>query len=248
MLYSIQYTRWWDPTRGVLSMNSATLAFAPTTLRASPPAHTAKYVLSSEYECTSACLPRLSPCLPSSAAGVSAPKTLNIKMEAVDGVRNIDPDTFKAPAPTEFAYGIAGSLAPVGDFDPFNFLDGKTKDQVLAWREAELAHCRVGMLAATGFLVQEKFHPLFSGDGGPAIEQIPKLPVFMWFAMTLAPSKKRGMAASLAGYSVQVALGDTALLLVAVIVVALPLPAEGHREPIGCNYNGGAEGLFSFLL
>jgi hypothetical protein len=106
-------------------------------------------------------------------------------MEAVDGVRNIDPDTFKAPAPSEFAYGIAGSLAPVGDFDPFNFLDGKTKDQVLAWREAELAHCRVGMLAATGFLVQEKFHPLFSGDGGPAIEQIPKLPVFMWFAMTL---------------------------------------------------------------
>ena len=62
----------------------------------------------------------------------------------------------------------------------------------------------------------------------------------------LAPSKKRGMAASLAGYSVQVALGDTALLLVAVIVVALLLPAEGHREPIGCNYNGGAEGLFSF--
>ena len=41
------------------------------------------------------------------------------------------------------------------------------------------------MLAAAGFLVQEKFHPLFSGDGGPAIEQIPKLPVFMWFAMTL---------------------------------------------------------------
>ena len=53
------------------------------------------------------------------------------------------------------------------------------------WREAELAHCRVGMLAATGFLVQEKFHPLFSGDGGPAIQQIPNLPPFMWFAMTL---------------------------------------------------------------
>merc|ERR1712006_3724 len=48
-----------------------------------------------------------------------------------------------------------------------------------------LAHARVGMLAAAGFLVQEKFHPLFSGDGGPAIEQIPQLPVFMWFAMTL---------------------------------------------------------------
>ena len=36
------------------------------------------------------------------------------------------------------------------------------------------------MLAALGFLVQEKFHPLFQADGGPAIDQIPKLPAFMW--------------------------------------------------------------------
>eukprot|EP00965_Chrysotila_dentata_P113607 3754526-Pleurochrysis_carterae.AAC.1 len=41
------------------------------------------------------------------------------------------------------------------------------------------------MLASAGFLVQEKYHPLFTADGGPAIEQIPQLPVFMWFAMTL---------------------------------------------------------------
>merc|ERR1712032_1500783 len=36
-----------------------------------------------------------------------------------------------------------------------------------------------------GFLVQETFHPLFTADGGPAIEQIPKLPPFLWFGMTL---------------------------------------------------------------
>jgi hypothetical protein len=41
------------------------------------------------------------------------------------------------------------------------------------------------MLAAAGFLVQESFHPLFSGDGGPAIQQIPGLPPVMWFLMTL---------------------------------------------------------------
>merc|ERR1719281_693095 len=53
-------------------------------------------------------------------------------------------------------------------------------------REAELTHGRVGMLASAGFLVQENFHPLFTADGGPAIEQIPKLPVPLWFGMTLA--------------------------------------------------------------
>ena len=41
------------------------------------------------------------------------------------------------------------------------------------------------MLASAGFLVQEYWHPLFSADGGPAIEQIPKLPVPLWFGMAL---------------------------------------------------------------
>ena len=41
------------------------------------------------------------------------------------------------------------------------------------------------MLASAGFLVQEKFHPLFSGDGGPAIDQIPQLPVWLWGVMTI---------------------------------------------------------------
>merc|ERR1719484_324221 len=39
------------------------------------------------------------------------------------------------------------------------------------------------MLAAVGFIVQEKFHPLFSGVGGPAIDQIPQLPFALWFSM-----------------------------------------------------------------
>merc|ERR1719407_422937 len=86
----------------------------------------------------------------------------------------------KAAGQGEFCYGLPGNIAPVENFDPFNLLEGKTFEQVRTWREAELAHGRVGMLAAMGFLVQEKFHPLFSADGGPAIEQIPKLPPYMW--------------------------------------------------------------------
>ena len=35
------------------------------------------------------------------------------------------------------------------------------------------------MLAAAGFLVQEFFHPLFNGINGPAIDQIPQLPVWL---------------------------------------------------------------------
>ena len=74
----------------------------------------------------------------------------------------------------------------MGPWDPLGFLDGKDALEVNRLREAELTHGRVGMLAALGFLVQEAYHPLFSADGGPAIDQIPQLPIVLWFGMTLA--------------------------------------------------------------
>ena len=82
--------------------------------------------------------------------------------------------------------GLPGAIAPAGEFDPLGFSQNVDQLEMNRLRECELTHGRVGMLAAAGFLVQENFHPLFTADGGPAIEQIPKLPVPLWFAMTLA--------------------------------------------------------------
>ena len=91
------------------------------------------------------------------------------------------------PAKPAFAYGLPGNFNAVGgeelNFDPAGFLEGKTEVEVNRYRECELTHGRVGMLASAGFLVQEKFHPLFSGDGGPAIDQIPQLPIWLWVVM-----------------------------------------------------------------
>merc|ERR1711998_57165 len=77
------------------------------------------------------------------------------------------------PVVDEFCYGLPGALAPVGDFDPLNLLNGGPwgtepvpKHEVYRWREAELMHGRVAMLAAAGFLVQESYHPLFGGQAG----------------------------------------------------------------------------------
>jgi len=91
----------------------------------------------------------------------------------------------KVDADAEFCFGLPGNIAPAGDFDPANLLEGTSKEEVYRWREAELAHGRVGMLAAAGFLVQEKFHPLFDGIGGPAIDMIPRLPPYLWVFMTI---------------------------------------------------------------
>merc|ERR1712204_20841 len=82
------------------------------------------------------------------------------------------------------------------NWDPAGFMEGKSELEVNRYRECELTHGRVGMLASLGFLVQEKFHPLFSADGGPAIDQIPGLPVWLWGVMgvgiTAAESYRRG--------------------------------------------------------
>merc|ERR1719451_286070 len=93
----------------------------------------------------------------------------------------------KKAASAAFAYGLPGNLNIIGgeqvNWDPANFLEGKSDLEVFRYRECELTHGRVGMLASLGFIVQEKFHPLFSGDGGPAIDQIPQLPVWLWAVM-----------------------------------------------------------------
>jgi len=90
----------------------------------------------------------------------------------------------KVPAPKNFAYGLPGSYNIIGgsalEFDPYGFLNGKTELEVNRYRECELTHGRVGMLAAVGFIVQENFHPLFNSVGGPAIDQIPQLPFWWW--------------------------------------------------------------------
>ena len=60
----------------------------------------------------------------------------------------------------EFVKTLPGITAPIGFFDPLG-LTPESKEDVLVWREAEVMHGRVAMMATVGFVVQESFHPLF---------------------------------------------------------------------------------------
>jgi hypothetical protein len=59
---------------------------------------------------------------------------------------------------------MPGVSAPLGFFDPLGFSTDASESKVLFYREVELKHGRVAMLAALGFLVGEQFHPLFGGE------------------------------------------------------------------------------------
>lgn len=63
---------------------------------------------------------------------------------------------------------MAGVSAPLGFFDPLGF--SKTDAKTMAkYRDSELKHGRVAMLAVFGWLTQERFHPFYDGklSGNP---------------------------------------------------------------------------------
>ena len=85
---------------------------------------------------------------------------------------------------------IPGALAPVGLFDPLGFADKADEATLKRYREAELTHGRVAMLATLGFLVGEKVEGssfLFDAQvSGPAITHLAQVPSIFWIFLTTA--------------------------------------------------------------
>eukprot|EP00636_Phaeomonas_parva_P009130 CAMPEP_0118877650 /NCGR_PEP_ID=MMETSP1163-20130328/17866_1 /TAXON_ID=124430 /ORGANISM="Phaeomonas parva, Strain CCMP2877" /LENGTH=218 /DNA_ID=CAMNT_0006813385 /DNA_START=69 /DNA_END=725 /DNA_ORIENTATION=- len=94
----------------------------------------------------------------------------------------------RARAGTQLRMGLeildSGSSAPIPNFDPLNLAADKDDATIQKYREAELKHGRVAMLATLGILVQEVFHPLFGGRiSGPAIfefQQVDNIYPLFW--------------------------------------------------------------------
>jgi hypothetical protein len=84
---------------------------------------------------------------------------------------------------------LVGALDPVGFFDPLGFADKADSATLKRYREAELTHGRVAMLAAVGFLVGEAVEGssfLFdSSISGPAITHLSQVPPLFWVLLTI---------------------------------------------------------------
>ena len=73
-----------------------------------------------------------------------------------------------------FCYGMEGNTLPLGNWDPFGF-QLVDKNMMRKYRESELKHGRLAMLACVGFVVQEFYHPLHDNIGGMAITHMAQL-------------------------------------------------------------------------
>ena len=85
---------------------------------------------------------------------------------------------------------IPGALPPVGFFDPLGFADKADENTLKRYREAEITHGRVAMVATVGFLVGERVAGstiLFDGKiNGPAIDHFFQTDKLFWAMLTIA--------------------------------------------------------------
>jgi hypothetical protein len=78
--------------------------------------------------------------------------------------RDVSAQAKKKAASFSAAEELPGVVSPWGFWDPLGLSVDISEGRLLYFREAELKHGRVCMLATLGFLVGERFHPLFGGD------------------------------------------------------------------------------------
>ena len=93
-----------------------------------------------------------------------------------------------APAVPAFSIDtIPGAIEPTGLFDPLNFAAKADEATLKRYREAELTHGRVAMLATVGFLVGEAVESktvLFNGEiSGPAITHLAQVNPTFWLIL-----------------------------------------------------------------
>lgn len=75
------------------------------------------------------------------------------------------------PSPFENELGV---ITPTGFFDPFELSKTATPAQFARWREVELKHGRISMLAIIGYIVPEFYHwPGYIDLHGTAFADIP---------------------------------------------------------------------------
>jgi hypothetical protein len=117
--------------------------------------------------------------------------TLALLATAASAFTTSGPSKFDTKLSAKFALDtIPGALPPVGIFDPLGFGEKADEPTLKRYREAELTHGRVSMLAVVGFLVGEKVEGssfLFDASiKGPAITHLAQVPPLFWALLTVA--------------------------------------------------------------
>lgn len=95
--------------------------------------------------------------------------------------------TVWTPDESKPCFGLPGAIAPFGYFDPVGFCKDRDLGGVKRFREAEVLHGRVAMMATVGYLIGENTPTIAYGFSHPTIanNQIPEVPGTWLFSFFL---------------------------------------------------------------
>jgi len=139
----------------------------------------------------------------------------DVSMKAADTMQN------EAPMSKDKIQEMAGVTAPMGFFDPMGISTNVPEGRLLFYREAELKHGRVCMLAVLGLLVGEfhAFIPILGNGvdadaaayllGTPYVQQVPLVAKF-WPAVLLAVANEEFRRAKIIDQGFLTQSGDVA--------------------------------------
>jgi len=121
----------------------------------------------------------------------SKARDVSLKAQIKEEVAHLDAATkskllkVRAEVATK-AEEMAGVTAPMGLWDPLGFATDCSAGKLLFYREAELKHGRVGMIATLGLIVGEKFHPFFGGNiDGPGAFAFYEVPLRAFWSLMM---------------------------------------------------------------
>jgi len=117
------------------------------------------------------------------SANTAARTSLQMSEEApaeveVPEVPKVAPINGWVPDESKPCFGLPGAIAPFGYFDPIGFCNERELGGVKRFREAEVMHGRVAMMAVIGYLIGENTPTIAYGFTHPVIanNMIPDVP------------------------------------------------------------------------
>jgi hypothetical protein len=132
--------------------------------------------------------------VPSVSTGASTTTTTALRMEVASEETIISAPAVKAingwvPNPKEPCFGLPGAISPLGFFDPLGFTKEMELSGVKRFREAEVMHSRVAMMATLGYIIGESTPTITYGmdvHHTIANNQLPEVPRAVLFQFFLA--------------------------------------------------------------
>ena len=115
-----------------------------------------------------------------SSTAFSAPSTMAVRSTRASLTMQEAAPVPEAPPPfdpVKYAQSLPGVAGPLGFFDPLGFCKEATEGKIKFYREVEVKHARMAMLAAIGFPLAEQFHPLFASDDAPSFTAFQQTPL-----------------------------------------------------------------------